>query len=64
MKEVDDDLNLAGYLMKPVQRLQRYVILLNDVLHCCDAKDPRGKEISVSEISFLFIRKTFIRKSA
>ena len=48
MIELSDELDLANYLMKPVQRLDKYVMLLKDITSCCDPEDPRGKEIAVS----------------
>ena len=52
MKELRDKLDLASYLIKPVQRLGKYALLLKDVISCCDPKDPRGREITVSLFSF------------
>ena len=48
MKELHDKLDLASYLIKPVQRLGKYALLLKDVMSCCDGKDPRRSEINVS----------------
>ena len=48
MKELKDKLDLASYLIKPVQRLGKYSLLLRDIINCCDNKDPRVVEIKVS----------------
>ena len=50
MKELHDKLDLASYLIKPVQRLGKYALLLKDVMSCCDGKDPRRSEINVSTL--------------
>ena len=48
MKALKDKLDLASYLIKPVQRLGKYALLLRDMINCCDPNDPRVKEINVS----------------
>ena len=48
MKELQDKLDLASYLIKPVQRLGKYALLLRDMITCCDAKDPRVVEMKVN----------------
>lgn len=48
MKELEDKLDLASYLIKPVQRLGKYALLLRDMITCCDSKDPRAEEMKVS----------------
>jgi len=47
MKELKDKLDLASYLIKPVQRLGKYALLLRDMIACCDPKDPRVVEMNV-----------------
>ena len=54
MKQLNDKLDLASYLIKPVQRLGKYSLLLRDMISCCDPKDPRVSEMKVSN-SFLFV---------
>ena len=56
MKELKDKLDLASYLIKPVQRLGKYALLLRDMITCCDPKDPRVVEMKVG--IFRFILKT------
>ena len=45
MVELKDRLRLASYLIKPVQRLGKYALLLRDVMSCCDENDPRRSEL-------------------
>ena len=48
MRELQDKLDLASYLIKPVQRLGKYTLLLRDMITCCDSNDPRVVEMKVS----------------
>ena len=56
MKELQDKLDLASYLIKPVQRLGKYALLLRDMITCCDSKDPRAEEMKVRLQTFLFYK--------
>lgn len=47
---------LAAYLIKPVQRITKYQLLLKDLLSCCD--EGQG-EIRVSYIEFYFYLRIF-----
>lgn len=55
MKALKDKLDLASYLIKPVQRLGKYALLLRDMINCCDPKDPRVIEINVSIDAFFLL---------
>ncbi|XP_065639760.1 puratrophin-1 isoform X3 [Hydra vulgaris] len=48
MKQLNDKLDLASYLIKPVQRLGKYSLLLRDMISCCDPKDPRVSEMKMA----------------
>lgn len=48
MLELKDKLDLASYLIKPVQRLGKYSLLLRDMISCCDAQDPRVIEMETA----------------
>ncbi|XP_071816180.1 uncharacterized protein [Apostichopus japonicus] len=37
---LDDRLDLASYLLKPVQRLGKYALLLQDLIMSCDQEEP------------------------
>uniref|UniRef100_A0A069DN39 Puratrophin protein n=1 Tax=Clytia hemisphaerica TaxID=252671 RepID=A0A069DN39_9CNID len=45
MRELKDKLDLASYLIKPVQRLGKYSLLLEDMIKCCVEQDPRLVEL-------------------
>ncbi|XP_065065061.1 puratrophin-1-like isoform X2 [Rhopilema esculentum] len=47
--ELKDKLNLASYLIKPVQRLGKYALLLKDMANCCSANDPRMSELLAAQ---------------
>eukprot|EP00794_Sanderia_malayensis_P018860 gene18860-20760_t len=47
--ELGDKLNLASYLIKPVQRLGKYALLLKDMTNCCTSNDPRLSELQAAQ---------------
>lgn len=55
MLELKDKLDLASYLIKPVQRLGKYSLLLRDMISCCDAQDPRVIEMEVRFFALLLL---------
>ena len=49
LEELCSKLDLASYLIKPVQRLGKYSLLLRDMISCCDDKDPRAGELKLAQ---------------
>jgi len=47
--ELKDKLNLSSYLIKPVQRLGKYALLLKDIAKCISNDDPRFTELLAAQ---------------
>lgn len=43
-QQLGDKMDLLSYLLKPVQRISKYSLLLQDMLRECDSESRRGRE--------------------
>ena len=48
--ELGDKMDLSSYLLKPVQRMGKYALLLKQIIKECPETDPEYSELKVSEL--------------
>lgn len=53
--ELGDKMDLASYLLKPVQRMGKYALLLKQLLKECPETDSEFQDLRVSRLSFGFL---------
>ena len=48
--ELADQLDLSSYLLKPVQRMTKYALLLQQMLKECRSTDPEHADLTVLDM--------------
>lgn len=59
--ELEDKMDLASYLLKPVQRMGKYALLLKQLLKECPERETEHKALKVW---FIYIFNIFVSKFA
>lgn len=59
--ELGDKMDLASYLLKPVQRMGKYALLLQQMMKACPASLLNSSERAVQEIEDLKLAEEMVR---